>query len=285
MSTGQAIRIEIHKLKNLPPLPVQAQTILKCLSDPDISIETLAVALEQIPSLTARLLGVANSAYFGRSGKIFTIREAIIRVLGLTLVKSLSVGIILSNRFDLQQCPAFSPRQYWYCSMVTAILTQQFCHADRQRFPDPAIGYTAGLIVNLGLLALVHTFPDAMDEIFCESNDSNQKVSTILREWYDIDQYQMGGWLVKRWQLPEVYQYVTGKQKDPGYSGEYTLLAQLVERCSMVSRQLYHDQTSLNESLQRFTDIGFDTEVTKQIVERQQAKLESLNDMIGALSR
>lgn len=285
MTTCQTIRIEINKLKSIPPLPVQAQSILNCLSDPDISIEKLVAELEKSPSLTARLLGMANSAYFGFSGKVYTLQKAIISVLGLSLVKSLSLAMVLGDRFDAKRCREFSSKRYWYCAMVTALLSQQFCISDKKRFPDPAVGYTAGLFVNLGLLAMVHTFPDAMDDVFKETTGSDRSVSDILMSWYEIDQYKVGSWLVNRWQLPEVYQCVIETQKQPEYEGDNAILSKLIKNCSALAAQLFLEESGWEESVEKFSELGFDKGMTKTIFERHRSKLAGFSQMIDTIDR
>lgn len=285
MTTRQAIRIEIHKLKTLPPLPAQAQTILGLLNDPDIPFAQLSNALEQSPAITARLLGMANSAYFGHCGKVKTVRQAIVSVLGLNLVKSLTLGLIMGDRFEIAKCKSFSPNQYWYCAVLTATATHQFCTLERDKIADPTVGYTAGLLANLGLLAMVHTFPDAMDQIFRESIDSGQSVSEILWNCYSIDQYQVGSWLVRRWQLPEIYQCVIAKQKDPDYDGANGTLAKLVTACSSMSYQLFHYRECLTETLGMLSDLGFNQEVSNSEIERHRNKLNDLKGMVDILAR
>ena len=84
-------------LEHLPPLTPVATRLLAVTSDPDLAINELAAIIEQDPPLTARILGLANSAFFGQVNPIFKVEHAIIRVLGLNMVRSLALSIALTG--------------------------------------------------------------------------------------------------------------------------------------------------------------------------------------------
>ncbi len=74
-ATITEVRHKVLKLKGVPPMPVTAQKILSIIDNADIS--ELAGVIEQDPCLAARLIGLANSAYFGWPGGVHTISDAI----------------------------------------------------------------------------------------------------------------------------------------------------------------------------------------------------------------
>ena len=120
---GAQTRSRIHGLATLPPLPRRSQELLRILLDPDLDMLRLAELVEQSPALAARLLGVANSAFFRTRVPVKHIPDAIIRVLGLNLVRDLSVSFLLNQPFDLGACRRFDPVRFWTSSisLVTAL--------------------------------------------------------------------------------------------------------------------------------------------------------------------
>ena len=110
---NHALFLQINKLKNLPALPEASTRILDAINDPEIPIEQLAEVLSLSPSVVARLLGLANSAYFGQSRTISSLPTAIFQVLGLDLVKTLTLGIILNVQFDTRKCQSFDTKYFW----------------------------------------------------------------------------------------------------------------------------------------------------------------------------
>jgi len=70
----------LRQIKNVPSLPSVVIQIRKYLNNPDVSFDKLARAIEHDPGLTANILQLANSAYFGWSRKIKTVKEAVTRL-------------------------------------------------------------------------------------------------------------------------------------------------------------------------------------------------------------
>ncbi|MCU7810600.1 MAG: HDOD domain-containing protein, partial [Candidatus Thiodiazotropha sp. (ex Notomyrtea botanica)] len=89
MQTASTATHKVLKLKHLPPLSSTATRLLELLADEDLSLELLSNVISQDPGISARILGVANSAYFGQTSPIHSVEEAVIRVLGLNMVRSL----------------------------------------------------------------------------------------------------------------------------------------------------------------------------------------------------
>ncbi len=209
---AQTLRFEIQKLKSLPPLPQNRQRILAAVNDPDIDIELLGELLAECPAITARLVGLANSAYFGRAGKIHTLKEAIVH-LGLNMVKSLSLAIMLAENLKPTQCPGFHSERFWLNTLLNAQFAQQltFALTDPEK-PEPALAYTAGLLMQLGILALVCGQPELMQQIFKEARQDSVCIHQLLQEKFETDQYQIGKWIILRWQLPEIYAHAIGDQ-------------------------------------------------------------------------
>ena len=96
------IRLEIQKLKNLPPLPFIAQQLIGALNNEDSSMTAIAAIINQDPSLASQILGLSNSAFFGFGRKLYTVHEAIIN-LGLDLVRGLALTLVMGGVFDIKK--------------------------------------------------------------------------------------------------------------------------------------------------------------------------------------
>ena len=150
-------REKIRDLPDLPSFPAIAQQIVAQVSDEHIDIPRLSKTIEQDPAVFSRIIGVANSAYFGCPDKIYTISHAIVRVLGLCMVKSLALGMVLNEPFKHDACPNFNMEKYWLESLLTALVAQRlsrYIKVDHANFRDRA--YLGGMLNNLGELVLAH---------------------------------------------------------------------------------------------------------------------------------
>ena len=238
----QEARLRLFKLKEIPPPSGMAQEVIRIAADEMVDISKLVNVIEKSPELTARILRCANSAYYGQRKHIATVKEAIIRVMGLSLTKSLVLAMALAGPFDFSKCPNFDPQRYWFVAVVSGSLCQELAKrlAIKEK-PDHAWAYTAGLIHNLGLLALVHAFPKEMNSAL-ETDDPATAQENIFK-LLGMDQLVAGAWLAQRWGLPEELVLVILHHKDPSYRGQSWPLVNLVGLTSLLAESLYTGQS------------------------------------------
>lgn len=244
-------RLEVQNLKDVPPLPLTAQRILKMLEDEALSVEAFTAVIEQDPGLAARLLGLANSAFFGFSGKIDTLEAAIVRVLGFDIVKSLAFSMAMSSEFEARRCPEFALDRYWSVAIVTAITVGTF----KREVHGFASGsdkhlYLCGLLHNLGQLALVHCCPDKMGralKLYAASPGS--PLSAAEQQVFGCDHHDAGGWLARKWGLPEVIVNVIEHHFEPDYRGPDAGKARLVGCCAQLANHWMYGEPPSAEGI------------------------------------
>lgn len=213
-------RLRINKLKSLPALPEASVKILEAINDPDISIEKLTEVLALSPGLVARLLGLANSAYFGQTRQIKDLRTAIVQVLGLQLVKSLTVGIVLNVQIDTRQCKCFDTNSFWMHSLLTAVAAQKLVAISERHHPvTGSVVYTGGLLLHIGLLVIAYLFPKEFDQVLAAKQKDYLELSHEVSLHLGLSQYQMGYMLLNKWQLPDVYQMILRRFEDANLTG------------------------------------------------------------------
>jgi len=199
-------RRRVLETQELPPLPMVAGELLNLLqSDSDDDLEHLRVILERDPGLAARVMGWANSAYFGTRGNVRSLDRAIFGILGLRTVKSLLLSIVLNRAFDTRSCPHFDLTEYWYRALLTAHCAKAAIPM-RQEGPalDPEDGFLGGLLHNLGLLLLVHLYPEAMDGVFdALDRPDDEELRDGEEAAIGVDHCAAGAWLARRWHLPD----------------------------------------------------------------------------------
>jgi len=242
MLATQIMQLDISKLKNLPALPENSGRILAAVNDPDIALEELVRVISTSPILVARLLGLANSAYFGFPGKVINLRLAIINVLGLKIVKSLCLSILLSLSFDTKKCQHFDSERFWHNTLLTAVGAQKVALALNDEAIDSGFFYTSGILLQIGLLAAVFVYPEEMDAILLLEKKGEFSLNKLMSQYYEVDQYEMGSYLLQRWQLPSLYQEIVMYYADIKYSGKKRLSIDIVRVASLLVRMLNNDK-------------------------------------------
>ncbi len=202
--TSTSIRLEIQKIKELPPLPVIAQQLLAAINRDDTSIDEIARIIQSDPILTSRILGLANSAFFGFGRKLYDLTEAIVNVLGLDLVRALGLSMVMGGVFDVRKCNEFDIVRHWSHAFMTAELSMRLLPVVQRK--DEIQGnqlFLYGLLHNFGILILVNSFPQLMTDIFLAAKEfPDRRLIYTEQAMLDMDHHQAGAWLADKWQLP-----------------------------------------------------------------------------------
>jgi HD-like signal output (HDOD) protein len=197
---------ELIQVESIPPLPETAARLLTMVLDPEVEVGTLARTIERDPPLTARILGIANSAFYAPPQPVMTVKAAIVGVLGLNLVRNLAVGMALTGGLSTRACPRFDLTAYWVLALGTAELASALARAStKDQAPAADTAYLAGLLHNLGELLLAHLWPQEMNEALRrQSQQPAVGLEAHERALLGTDHWAAGAFLARHWELPPV---------------------------------------------------------------------------------
>ncbi len=189
-------KIEQFNFSVFPQMLVQ---IKKVTADETAGAQDLSDIILTDQALTAKILSVANSAYYGFYGKVSTITQAIV-ALGFDSVKNIALGIAAYNSLS-----AFvkEPRikQFWEHSLATGVCAELL--AEKLGYTPTEEALVGGLIHDVGKLLLVQLYPEEyaeVERIISEQSDAYSHVveASIL----GVNHGDVGGILSKKWGLP-----------------------------------------------------------------------------------
>jgi HD-like signal output (HDOD) protein len=228
------VRLQVQRMRDLPTLPLAAQRLLDLLGDEDASVQSLVRAIEMDPGLTARIVGLANSAFFGAPSPVHSVSEAIIRVLGVDTVKAFGFSLAMSGSLRLERTPNFDLVRYWATALLTARMAQRLSPlmgvAER---PDPQRAHLAGLLHNLGLLPLLHLYPVQMAEVLrIAAGAPEWTLAVVEQAVLGTDHHQVGAWLAHRWHLPADVVLVMQHHQELEYRGPHWPTVLVVGCCA-----------------------------------------------------
>ncbi len=189
-----SVRLEIQKIDYLPPMPSIAQEILIACNDDTSDMDDIVKIIKKDPALAAKIIGMANSAFFGFGRNVATLEQAVINVLGLDLVKGFSLSLAMSSVFDPKKCANFDIKRYWCSAFLTAELATGFVnHIDSKQALDPNQLYLYGLLHNIGILVLADRFPNIMSELFAAAmEDKEKRLIEYEKEIIDFNHHDAG---------------------------------------------------------------------------------------------
>lgn len=239
-NSAKAAHSTIQSLQQLPPLSAVATRLLEEATREDADLHRLASLIEQDPGLAARIIGIANSAYFQRHNDVCTVADAIIRVLGLNLVRSLAIGIALSQPFDASRCPEFDLGRYWYHAMTTATLASRLAPHLRVEHSQLECLFLAGLLQTVGRFALVHLFPESMSQVFrALKMREDADLLELETQALATNEVEGGAIIANKWHLPESISDSISCRNEPHRSHHFTAVVELINFCSGVANQLF----------------------------------------------
>ena len=233
---------QIQALLHLPPLSPVARELLIELGKAEIEIPRLVQVIERDPGLTARVIGVANSAYFNQRAPIYDIAAAVVRVLGLDLVKHLALGIALSAPFDTSGCPRFKPDRYWCLAIQTATLATHLAPCAKLEPGAQEYLFVGALLHNIGEMVLIHSFLEGMCEVLALSDaDANASIPELQEKILGLNGTEAAVVLGHKWHLPPRVVDIVANHDNPGYRGDAWRSVCLVGYCSRLIDANYGD--------------------------------------------
>jgi HD-like signal output (HDOD) protein len=180
----------------LAPLPAAAGRILALSGRADFSAHDLASVIASDQALTTRMLRLANSAYYGAPRRIGMARDAVV-LLGFRAVQQVALASCLMQR--RRPSTHLNYERYWQCSIATGLLAEVLARSEGEHF-DAA--FTAGVVHNLGLLALDQHRPDLLGVAISRSQAGSTSLHEAERALLGFSDADLGATLVEHWNFP-----------------------------------------------------------------------------------
>jgi putative nucleotidyltransferase with HDIG domain len=184
----------VRRIKNLPTIPGIVAKIARMVENPETSAAEVGRLIAQDQVLSAKVLRMANSAFFGMSRKISSISQALV-ILGFEVVKGL---VLTSSVFDMIQK---SMAGLWEHSIGCAAASGAV--ATLLGRPDAEEILVAGLLHDLGKVVLALNLPDEMTLVREKVKGGDVLFYEAENQVLDFDHSELGQWLAEHWNLPE----------------------------------------------------------------------------------
>lgn len=196
---GQKLTPEmiLHQSGELPALPKAACHIMAVIEDPRTTATKLESALAMDQALTAKVLRIANSPFYGAVREIKTVSEAIVR-LGFVAIRNWTLVTAARSVF-LAPGAGMLYQKIWRQSVMSAMAGQLVAQVVGKA--DPEAVFIGGLMQNIGQLVLARSHPELFQEILTESADSGRPYHEVETEILGFDHGALGSLLIQEWNL------------------------------------------------------------------------------------
>ena len=178
------------------PLNPVAQRIIALAEDERFSAHELAAGIASDAALTARMLRLANSAYYGFPRRISTVRDAVV-LLGFRAVRSTTLATCLIDAMPGGK--VLDEAAFWRFSVSVGMLAELLARAEGVA-PDEA--FTAGVLHGIGRLALDQRLPDGLEHAVRHAQQHELTLPDAELDVLGYTDAQLGAALCERWALP-----------------------------------------------------------------------------------
>ena len=194
----QSIRSMVGALGDLPSVPRTYEALTQALADPDTSLPKIAKIVEQDVGISAKILQLVNSAFFGIAHSITSIQSAV-SLLGINTLKSLVLSVEIFHTFKPNKAlPGFSLEDLQYHARLTANITVRLPIA--KHLSDIAL--VAGMLHDVGKLILAWKLPDKFAALLAAAAHDRQPLHVVEERDFGFSHAEIGAYLLGLWGLP-----------------------------------------------------------------------------------
>ena len=192
-----------HDIRNrllvarLPGMPQILIKLIEHLQADDLGMAELAALIAGDAGMTAKILTVANSSAYRRASRTASLEQSLV-ALGTDALKTLVISESVFQTFNsFPQSSSTDLRRFWRNSLTAAVVARDL--AVRMDYPHVEEAYLAGLLHNVGRLALLAAAPK--EYAFNFNADDDDALCAVEQRTLHITHAEAGAWLIERWNL------------------------------------------------------------------------------------
>lgn len=225
---------KVETTANLPSLPTVVTKIIETVDDPNSSTQRLNELIVQEPALAARMLRLANSAFFGRRSGMVSLPQCAL-VLGLNTVRSLALSASVHQMMSQAGVESFDPRQFWRHSLGTGVAGRVMARHCGQ---DAEAAMSAGLVHDIGRLVLDVVVRAEYGAVLARIREGADEAQSELKA-FGATHAEVGGWLALKWKLPpSIIAAISCHDRPESAPEEFRPLARLVRLADSMAEVL-----------------------------------------------
>ncbi len=281
------VRLSIEKsLRDLPALPGIVARVLKETENPDVSAQGIERLLSSDQALASKVLRVVNSAYYGLSGQVTSLSQAVM-ILGMPQVRNLVLSVSAINTMKPK-----TPRQqetlklFWLHAFGTAAATQIIAQRKRLRVADSEALMLGGLMHDIGKLFLYSMFTQTYDQVLRYAEDKEIPAKEAEQRMLSLTHADIGAAMAEHWNLPASLHGLIAKHEGP-FQGDEDPTYFAVHAGDALTKHLYYTTENIviapiDPTVAAWLDFSDDDFVTLQDETKQ--RIDEASTLFGLLA-
>lgn len=208
------VEAAISKMGEIATLPEITVKIIQIVEDQKSTARDLHEVIRNDPALSAKILKVVNSAFYGLPGQIASVDRAIV-LLGLSAIKNIAIAMSMTRMFrGVRRSDGVDGMELWRHNMAVATACRLLTKL--QGRPAQEESFLAGLLHDLGVMVERQVFPPKLAEIVARVSQDGTPFCQVEREVLGADHQAFGAALAAKWRFPRALRLAIGHHHEPG---------------------------------------------------------------------
>ncbi len=268
------MKMIVGRIQNLPTPPIVFTQITKVINDPNTSAYDLAKIIAEDPALTAKILKLTNSSFYGIPRSITNVKQAIV-ILGMEAVKSLVISASVFEMFSgKNKIDGDYLADFWKHSLQTAFTSRIITRlTEFPAFLEAEMSFSAGLLHDIGKLVIMTDMSkehaEVKEHLSRDTKLAEFEAENAVMEFSHAD---IGSFLAAKWNLPEPicnairnhhnFEVVNAQPE----AGLIHLANHMAHRANMEEEEILPNMSPLNELV--WQTLGLDLSQRKKLLSR-----------------
>ncbi len=193
------VRHAVASVGSLPSAPKVHAAVTAALADPKSSLDSVAALVERDGAMTAKILQLVNSAFFGLPRRVATVRQAI-NLLGTNMLKNLVLSVEVFSTLSTSKALVARVESLQRHSLMTGALAMAMLRETGRVMGEDA--YMAGLLHDIGTLVFVSQLHVEHEKVIAQARAQGVSIHQAELSHFGASHAEVGGYLLGVWGLP-----------------------------------------------------------------------------------
>lgn len=209
-----ALKQVISRIHSLPSVPSIYEQLLKALQSPDVTPKQIGQIIAQDLAMTAKVLQLVNSSFFGLQRHISNPSDAVV-YLGTQTVRSLALTVSVFSQFDVTRVPSFSIERLRDRGILVGSLAREI--AKSLSLPKSGVddAFLGGVLHEIGKLILASNYPEEYEAAMTRAQTTGTQIQEAERAIFGTTHARVGAYLLWLWGLPPAITEIVAHYDEP----------------------------------------------------------------------
>lgn len=233
----------VSNIRNLPTPPIVFHQIQKVINDPGVSAVKVASILAEDPAMSAKVLRLTNSAFYGLAREVESVRQAVV-IVGFEAIRNLVLSASVLDMFKGKNLDEEYQEKYWRHSLSTAVCCRLLASKVRSRgFVDPDAAFSAGLLHDVGKMVICCFLPEEYMALKAEKDRDGDSADHVIEErLLGYNHALIGGFLGTQWKIPHKLVEAITYHHQPDQCDAEDPIAYIVALADHVAKRAFADE-------------------------------------------